>query len=190
MSKVKAKHEVELLELRNDLQRYVDKIEQYESRFQQLSNQLHAKNEQHLHLLKENEIMKSKMRTLENHTAFPSMKPAQLGVPTSFMDKIRGKSKKTVVKKNIPESFRNRNCLSTAASGTFKMEDEPDEVYNENFLEDLKTGRFSINGRESLSREEIERRNSMVPPHLRSSYTAQYQNQNIIDDSMFKVNCG
>lgn len=70
------------------------------------------------------------------------------------------------------------------------MEDEPDEVYNENFLEDMKCGRFSINGRESLSREEIERRNSMVPPHLRSSYTAQYQNQNIIDDSMFKVKCG
>lgn len=99
MSKVKAKHEVELLELRNDLQRYVDKIEQYETRFQQLSNQLYAKNEQHLHLLKENEIMKSKMRTLENHTAFPSMKPAQLNVPTSFIDKIRGKWEENLVEK-------------------------------------------------------------------------------------------
>lgn len=84
------------MELRNDLQRYVDKIEQYENRFQQLSNQLHAKNEQHLHLLKENEIMKSKMRTLENHTAFPSIKPAQLNVPISFIDKIRGKSVEAV----------------------------------------------------------------------------------------------
>lgn len=86
MSKVKAKHEVELIEHATEMQRHVDKIAQYEDRFKQLSNQLHVKNDQYLNLLKENEIMKSKMRTLENHTAFPSMKP----IPTSFMDKIRG----------------------------------------------------------------------------------------------------
>lgn len=88
---MKAKHEVELIEHATEMQRHEDKIAQYEDRFEQLTNQLHAKNEQHLILLKDNEIMKSKMRTLENHTAFPSMKPAQLNVPTSFIDKIRGK---------------------------------------------------------------------------------------------------
>lgn len=79
-------------------------------------------------------------------------------------------------------------CVLTAAGGTFKMEDEPDELYNENFLEDLKNGGgFSFAGRPSLSAEEISRRNSMQPPHLRSSYVVQYQDQNLIDDSMFKV---
>lgn len=68
------------------------------------------------------------------------------------------------------------------------MEDEPDEVYNENFLEDLKNGgSFSIVGRDSLTQDEINRRNSMVPPHLRSTYQAQYQDQNINEDSLFKV---
>lgn len=88
MSKVKAKHEVELMERATEMQRYVDKIEQYEDRFKKLSNQLHVKNDQHLTLLKENEIMKSKMRSLESQTTFSSMKP---NVPSSFMDRLRGK---------------------------------------------------------------------------------------------------
>lgn len=68
------------------------------------------------------------------------------------------------------------------------MEDEPDEVFNEHFLEDMKNGGdFSLSGRDSLSLDEIQRRNSMVPPHLRSSYMAQYQDQNINEDSLVKV---
>lgn len=158
MSKVKTKHEVEIIEHRTEMQTYIDKIEQCEEHLHQLSNQLHIKNEQYLTLSKENEIMKSKMRTLENHTAFASAKPTQLNVPSSFIEKLRG-------------------------GGQFKMEDEPEELYNEHYLEDLKSGGgLQQFGRDSLSADEILRRNSMVPPHLRSSYAVQDE-----DDSHFKV---
>lgn len=77
---------------------------------------------------------------------------------------------------------------STSAGGTFRMEDEPDEVYNENFLADLKNGScLSVSARDSMSADELNRRNSMLPPHLRSTYQAQYQDSNIHEDSLFKV---
>lgn len=57
------------------------------------------------------------------------------------------------------------------------MEDEEGELFNNTYLEELKNGGpLTANGRESLTLEEIQRRNSMVPPHLRSSYMPQYLN--------------
>lgn len=193
MSKVKAKHEVELIEHSHEMQRHVDKIEQYEDRFKQLTNQLHVKNEQYLVLLKENEFMKSKMRTLEHHTALPGMKSAQLNVPASFIDKIRGKCELFTQNGKIIIEKKNRfNYVFVSlrlAGGNFNMEDEPEELYSEYFLDDLKNGGgISMAGRDSLSLDEIKRRNSMVPPHLRSSYSVQYQDQNINEESIFKVN--
>lgn len=49
------------------------------------------------------------------------------------------------------------------------MEDEEGELFDNTYLDELKQGA----GRESLTLEEIQRRNSMVPPHLRSSYMPQ-----------------
>lgn len=51
------------------------------------------------------------------------------------------------------------------------MEDEEGELFDNTYLDELKGERF---GRESLTVDEIQRRNSMVPPHLRSSYMPQY----------------
>lgn len=52
------------------------------------------------------------------------------------------------------------------------MEDEEGELFDNTYLDELKRG--SLTGRESLTVEEIQRRNSMVPPHLRSSYMPQF----------------
>lgn len=52
------------------------------------------------------------------------------------------------------------------------MEDEEGELFDNTYLDELKRG--SLTGRESLTFEEIQRRNSMVPPHLRSSYMPQF----------------
>lgn len=52
------------------------------------------------------------------------------------------------------------------------MEDEEGELFDNTYLDELKGG--SVTGRESLTFEEIQRRNSMVPPHLRSSYMPQF----------------
>lgn len=52
------------------------------------------------------------------------------------------------------------------------MEDEEGELFDNTYLDELQRG----SGRESLTLEEIQRRNSMVPPHLRSSYMPQFAN--------------
>lgn len=52
------------------------------------------------------------------------------------------------------------------------MEDEEGELFDNTYLDELKGG--SLTGRESITLEEIQRRNSMVPPHLRSSYMPQF----------------
>lgn len=53
------------------------------------------------------------------------------------------------------------------------MEDEEGELFDNTYLDELKRG----SGRESLTVDEIQRRNSMVPPHLRSSYMPQFYNE-------------
>lgn len=51
------------------------------------------------------------------------------------------------------------------------MEDEEGELFDNTYLDELQRGSV---GRESLTLAEIQRRNSMVPPHLRSSYMPQF----------------
>lgn len=79
MSKIKNKHEHEMLEHRNENEKLVNKIHQYEDRFKTFSNQLYSLNERHLGLMKENEIMKSKLRTLEHSAAMSNGRPS--GIP-------------------------------------------------------------------------------------------------------------
>lgn len=68
------------------------------------------------------------------------------------------------------------------------MEDEEGELFNNTYLDDLKFGgRLSPTSRDSLSLEEIQRRNSLCPPHLKSTYSAQYTDQNVNIEDMFKV---
>lgn len=86
MSKIKIKHEKETSDYKNENQRYIEKIHQYEDRFKNFSNQIYSMNEKHLMLMKENEIMKSRLRTLEHSTAM--MNGRSSGLP---MKLLRGK---------------------------------------------------------------------------------------------------
>lgn len=86
MSEVKAKDDVEPIEQANEKQSHLDEIAQFEDRIKQLTSELNARTNQHLNLVLQHEAIKSKMRTLENHTAFSRAKL----ILTSFMDNIRG----------------------------------------------------------------------------------------------------
>lgn len=65
MAKVQDKHEKQLTELVTENRRYADKLIFYDEKTKEFSSQIHALNEEKLMLLKEHEIMKSKLRTYE-----------------------------------------------------------------------------------------------------------------------------
>lgn len=89
MAKVQDKHEVHLNELINDNRRQMEKLAFYDEKMKEFTAQIHALNEEKLMLLKEHEIMKSKLRTYE----IDSTLSRGNGTSTSamFFDKIRGK---------------------------------------------------------------------------------------------------
>ncbi|XP_076266975.1 uncharacterized protein LOC143200443 isoform X2 [Rhynchophorus ferrugineus] len=74
-------------------------------------------------------------------------------------------------------TFSRRTSINSLGRN-FEMEDEEDDMFNNKYLVDLKEGRCAPQtGRESnVSRmSELAWRNSMVPPHLKSSYPAETQ---------------
>lgn len=92
MAKVQDKHEKQLAELINENRRYTDKLIFYDDKTKEFSQQIHALNEEKLMLLKEHEIMKSKLRTYEIGT---TLNGGNGTTSTSkFFDKIRGKLSK------------------------------------------------------------------------------------------------
>lgn len=88
MAKVQEKHEKQLNDLMNESRRYTDKITFLEDRIKEFSSQVYALNDEKLLLLKEHEIMKSKLRTYE----IGSTLNAGNGTSSTskFFDKIRG----------------------------------------------------------------------------------------------------
>lgn len=67
-----------------------------------------------------------------------------------------------------------------------QMEDEEGEVFNNTYLTDMKNGgRFSPpTERDSVRWSELQSRNSMCLPHMRSTYTAQYADQDVREEDI------
>lgn len=85
MAKVQDKHEKQLAELITENRKYADKLVFYDDKTKEFSSQIHALNEEKLMLLKEHEIMKSKLRTYEIGTTL------NCGSTTSNASKYFGK---------------------------------------------------------------------------------------------------
>lgn len=148
MTKLREKHEQQLSETGMEKQQLIDSVELLEKRVTEYASQVHKLNEEKLQLFKQQEIMKTRLRKYEIDS---TLNPNQANGS------------------RLPAKMR--------VASTFKMEDEEGELFDNTYLEELTGGhRAMMTGRESLTVEEIQRRNSMVPPHLRSSYMPQYAN--------------
>ncbi|KAH8385798.1 hypothetical protein KR093_006039, partial [Drosophila rubida] len=87
------------------------------------------------------------------------------------------------------QPFKRPSAPSTNLGSNLTMEDEEGEVFNNTYLKDLKLGHV-IN----ITTEQLQYRNSLQPPHLKSAYAAQYdvgakeddlkECQHSLDDSM------
>lgn len=153
MAKLREKHEQQLFEEGNEKQQLLDANTSLEKRVGEYAAQMHKMNEEKLQLFKQQEIMKTRLRKYEIDSTL-----------------------------NINRANEARMQAKMRGASNFKMEDEEGELFDNTYLDDLTNGRMTT-GRESITLDEIQRRNSMVPPHLRSSYMPQYAN-----DAKNKVN--
>lgn len=85
MAKVQEKHEKQLNDMGIENRRYTDRIACLEDRIKEFSSQIYNLNDEKLLLLKEHEIMKSKLRTYEIGSTLNAGSSA-----SKFFGKIRG----------------------------------------------------------------------------------------------------
>lgn len=160
MGKLKTKHERDITDLKKEIVVREKKLEEFELHTRKLAKQILHLNEKQLEFYKENEFMKNKMKILESKT------PGDLQRPRSRM---------------LPPSS---SMMSVA---NLKMEDEEGELFNNTYLVDLKNGGGRVSpGRDSICLSELQHRNSMVPRHLRSTYSVQYGDQGYKEEDLVR----
>lgn len=165
MGKLKHKHERDLFEVRKEIVAKDHQVQEYDTQCRKLAKQIRQLNERQLDMYKENEFMKCRLK-----------------VGGDLQRSALGGSHRM-----LPPSS---SMLSVA---NLKMEDEEGEVFNNTYLIDLKNGGGALaSGRTSPSREsiclsELQHRNSMVPRHLRSTYTVQYGDQGYKEEDLLHV---
>ncbi|KAJ6638168.1 hypothetical protein Bhyg_10901 [Pseudolycoriella hygida] len=138
-----------------------------------------------LEIKKENLILTEQLEKYENHVRQISRQLYKVNENSLDMKKENEFLKN---KLRLAESNPRESRLFSAANfgSNFKMEDEEGEVFNNTYLADLKSGitRTSPTGRESIRMSELQQRNSLAPRHLRSTYAAQYGDQNLREEDI------
>lgn len=176
MGKLKNKHERDMLEVRKDIAAKQHQLEEYDTQCRKYAKQIRVLNERQLDMFKENEFMKNKLKMIEGGGGGGSMDLQ--GSTASGLSRSH---------RMLPPSS---SMLSVA---NLKMEDEEGEQFNNTYLIDLKNGGGMLaSGRTSPSREsiclsELQHRNSMVPRHLRSTYSVQYGDQGYREEDLQHV---
>ncbi|XP_073830571.1 mushroom body defect isoform X3 [Musca autumnalis] len=163
ITKMKTKQEREVANIKSEMDVLKAQNSKYEEHTRKLSNQIVRLNENILEYQKENTILSTKLKhLLEHHETEKFKRPNSIHVSTISSTSSNGASN----------------------TGTnLAMEDEEGEVFNNTYLTDLKTGRMSEYMSREVCAEELKYRNSLLPPHLRSTYAAQYDSE-IAEDEL------
>ncbi|XP_041451567.1 trichohyalin isoform X2 [Drosophila obscura] len=156
VTRMKEKQEREALQSKAELEAITCQNTKYEEHTRKLSNQIVRLNERILEQQKQHAITTTQLRHMQA-TAEATRSSSSLSTLT-----VSGSATATATEDWQP--FKR----PTAPSSNLAMEDEEGEVFNNTYLTDLKLGRVRD------ITEELNYRNSLQPPHLRSTYAAQY----------------
>ena len=156
MSKKKEKHERDVQEVQLQNAKLAKKMQLLEQHTEKLSKQIYQLNDSQLEYQKENEYMKNKLRFME--------KTGNFGGSTT----------------SIGSAFKPTTTTHNSQhKGQFTMEDEEGELFNNTYLGDLKSGG------DPYSFLELQQRNSMMLPHMRSSYAVtEIDNKNFNEEDI------
>ncbi|XP_053948707.1 uncharacterized protein LOC128857138 isoform X1 [Anastrepha ludens] len=124
----------------------------YEEHIRKLSDQIMRTNDRVLEYQKQNAILSTKVKHLKDCESDHFKRPS-------------------LATNSLPRSLSSA-ASNAATSSNFAMEDEEGEVFNNTYLTDLQIGRMSMC--RDVCAEELQYRNSLLPPHLKSTYAAQY----------------
>lgn len=141
--------------MRAEIAKSIKKLEQYEQHIEKLTKQTFQINETKIkynEAMRENEFIRSKLRFMEKNG----------GMLTSGSGNIVGMN-------------RNQGTTLQSNCSNMRMEDEEGEVFNNTYLADIKMGGSALSLDEQkvdvYTASELQKRNSMCLPHMRSSYT-------------------
>ncbi|XP_034100399.1 trichohyalin isoform X2 [Drosophila albomicans] len=142
VTRMKEKQESDTAGVKAELEKVTAQNAKYEEHTRKLSNQIVRLNEKILDQQKQEALLSTKLRHLQE---------AQQAASEEW------------------QPFKRPSAPSANLGSNLTMEDEEGEVFNNTYLTDLKTGRVP-----NITTEELQYRNSLQPPHLKSTYAAQY----------------
>ncbi|XP_032594071.2 sporulation-specific protein 15 isoform X2 [Drosophila grimshawi] len=145
--RMKEKQERDATSNKAELEKLTAQNNKYDEHTRALSAQIVRLNEIILEQQKQHAILSTKLRHLhETESAASASSPSDDWHP-----------------------FKRPSAPSANLGSNLAMEDEEGEVFNNTYLTDLKLGRVP-----DITTEELQYRNSLQPPHLKSTYAAQY----------------
>uniref|UniRef100_A0A1A9ZIH1 Uncharacterized protein n=1 Tax=Glossina pallidipes TaxID=7398 RepID=A0A1A9ZIH1_GLOPL len=175
VTKIKKRHESELATLKTDIETYKAQNAKYEEHIRKLSTQIVRLNENILECQKENTILSTKLKHIRDQQ------------PSEEREFEKTKRPNTIQVSTVSSNTTTGRACASSLGSNLAMEDEEGEIFNNTYLTDLKMGRMSDYMSRDVCAEELKHRNSMLPPHLRSTYAAQFDHELTEDD--FK-DCG
>ncbi|KMZ09712.1 LOW QUALITY PROTEIN: uncharacterized protein Dsimw501_GD28353 [Drosophila simulans] len=157
VTRMKEKQERDAAKSASELEALTAQNAKYEEHTRKLSTQIVRLNEKILEQQKQHAIISTKLRHLQMQPIVSETKPSSTTLTVSSSSSAPNDDWQPFKRPNVPSS-------------NLAMEDEEGEVFNNTYLTDLKLGRVPAD----MTAEELIYRNSLQPPHLKSTYAAQY----------------